>query len=270
MSYQTEEQQVEQLKEWWKDNGTPLIVGAALGLSGFFGWKFYSEKQVAYQVAASDLYLTVTEELEKDDKTQLIDNANAVKANFPDSTYSILSAFQLAKIAVAKKDLEAAASELNWVISNQPNNELTAVAKIRLARILIAQQKPEQALSQLSFDSDSGYFEVAALIKGNALMALGKKAEALEAYKAADNLNQSTANHPTLKLTIENLTAEASASTQVKPVESVAETPVDSGEVEKARATDEKSDDPEVGSEADSEMEAAPELEKKVKEETVQ
>ena len=210
MSYQTEEQQVEQLKDWWKDNGTPLMVGAALGLSGFFGWKFYTEKQIAYQEAASSLYISMTEELEKDDKSQLIEQANAVKDSFSDTSYAILSVFHLAKIAVDKADLDTASQELNWILDNHAGNELAAIAKIRLARILIAQQKADQAIELLDFDTDSGYFEVSNLIKGDALLALGNKAEALEAYKAADNAGKTTVNHPTLKLQIDQLIASAS------------------------------------------------------------
>ena len=229
MSNQTEQQQIEQLKDWWKDNGTPLIVGAALGLSGFFGWKFYTEKQIAYQEAASDLYISVAEELEKDDKSQLVENANAVKNNFSDTSYAILSAFHLAKIAIDKADLNAASAELNWVLENHKNNELAPIAKIRLARILIAQQKAEQAISLLDFDADSGYSEVANLIKGDALLSLGKKAEALEAYKSADNAGKSTVNHPTLKLMIEDLTASASQIQKTPEVETTDKN--DSGEL---------------------------------------
>jgi predicted negative regulator of RcsB-dependent stress response len=76
-----------------------------------------------------------------------------------------------------------------------------------LARILIAQEKAEQALPLLQFDNESGYFEVASMVKGDALFALGKKPEALEAYQAADNLGQATSSHPTLKLLIEELAA---------------------------------------------------------------
>ncbi|MCF6194033.1 MAG: tetratricopeptide repeat protein [Kangiellaceae bacterium] len=210
MSYQTEEQQVEQLKDWWKDNGTPLMVGAALGLSGFFGWKFYTEKQIAYQEAASTLYISVTEELEKDDNSLLIEHANAIKNNFSDTSYAVLSVFHLAKIAVDKADLDTASQELNWILDNHSSNELAAIARIRLARIFIAQQKVEQAIELLDFDSDSGYFEVANLIKGDALSVLGNKAEALEAYKAANNAGKTTVGHPTLKLLIDDLTASAS------------------------------------------------------------
>jgi len=207
VSNQTEEQQIEQLKEWWKDNGTPLMIGAVLGLSGFFGWKYMTEKEVSYQESASNLYVSVTEELTKEDKSGLAEKAQSVKEQYPDSSYAILSAFHLAKIAVEENDLDKAAAEFNWVINNHKGNELAPIAKLRLARIYIAQKKAEQALSLLSFSADSGYFEVASLIKGHALNAMDKKAEALEAYRAADNAGNVTANHPTLKLAIEELAA---------------------------------------------------------------
>ncbi len=207
MSNLTEEQQVEQLKEWWKDNGTPLIIGAVLGLSGFFGYRYWTEQQVAYQESASNLYVQVTEQLEGADKAKLAEAAKEVKLQFPDSSYAILSSFHLAKIAVDEKDLDKAATELNWIIDKHASNELSNIAKIRLARILIAQEKAEQALPLLQFDNESGYFEVASMVKGDALFALGKKPEALEAYQAADNLGQATSSHPTLKLLIEELAA---------------------------------------------------------------
>jgi predicted negative regulator of RcsB-dependent stress response len=145
VSYETEEQQIEQLKEWWKDNGTPLIVGAVLGLSGFFGWKFWNEKQIATQEAASYLYMTVSEQVGKEDTAKLVENAAKVKSSFPDSSYAIFSAFHLAKHAVENNQLDDAITELTWVIDKHPANELVQIAKIRLARILVAQQKAEQA-----------------------------------------------------------------------------------------------------------------------------
>lgn len=207
MSYQTEEQQIEQLKDWWKDNGTPLIVGAVLGLSGFFGWKYWNEQQIAVQEEASDMYQLVSAQIDEEDTAILVENAQALKAQFPDSSYAILSAFHLAKIAVENKKLDDAVTELTWVIDRHQGNELVHIAKIRLARLLVAQQKAEQALPLLSFANDSGYFEIASLVKGDALMALDRRTEALEAYKTADSAGKITANHASLKLTIEQLTA---------------------------------------------------------------
>jgi predicted negative regulator of RcsB-dependent stress response len=211
VSYQTEEQQVEQLKEWWKENGTPLIIGAVLGLSGFFGWKYWTEKQVAYQEAASDLYVSVEELLEKGDEAALLEKAEQVKKAFPDSSYAILSAFHIAKIAVKEKDLDKAVTELTWVVDTHQGNELAEIAKIRLARILVAQQKADQALPLLAFGKDSGYFELASLVKGDALMVLDKKAEALEAYKAAQSVGKLSGSHPSLQLMVDDLSAVSSS-----------------------------------------------------------
>ncbi len=222
MSNLTEEQQLEQLKDWWNDNGTPLIIGAVLGLSGFFGYKYWTEKQIAYQESASNLYVQVTEQLEEKDNSKLAEAAQQVKSEYPDSTYAILSAFHLAKIAVEEKDLNKATEQFNWVLSNHAGNELANIAKIRLARILITQEQAQKALELLNFDKESGYFEVASMVKGDALLALGKKPEALEAYQAADNLGKVTASHPTLKLLIEELAAVDSSISKTTPTETTA------------------------------------------------
>ena len=36
-SYLSEEEQVEALKKWWKDNGTSVIAGVVLGFGIIFG-----------------------------------------------------------------------------------------------------------------------------------------------------------------------------------------------------------------------------------------
>jgi len=38
--FSTEDEQVEAIKKWWKENGTSLIVGVVLGLSVLFGWRY--------------------------------------------------------------------------------------------------------------------------------------------------------------------------------------------------------------------------------------
>ncbi|WP_196141066.1 tetratricopeptide repeat protein [Aliikangiella sp. G2MR2-5] len=212
MSYETEEQQVERLKEWWKENGTPLIVGALLGLAGFGGWKYWNEQKLAYQQGASDAYLKVTEILKSEKKEGLAESAKSVKANYPESSYAILSAFQLAKLAVDESKLDEAAAELNWVIEKHPTSELAPVAKIRLARILIEQDKADSALPLVSMEEGTGYYSLASLVKGDALLALDKKADALEAYKAATNDASIVAQNPSLQIKIDQLTAQVKSS----------------------------------------------------------
>ena len=45
-TYQTEEEQVEAIKQWWKDNGKSVIGGLVLGLAvvgGLKGWQQYTK-----------------------------------------------------------------------------------------------------------------------------------------------------------------------------------------------------------------------------------
>lgn len=209
MSNQTEEQQIEQLKEWWNDNGTPLIVGAVLGLSGFFGWKYWNEEQIMTQNKASDSFLLVTDALDKETIEDIANTSQSVKSDFPDTNYAVLSAFQLAKQAVKNNQLDQAITELEWVLTNHSGSDLASIAKIRIARVLIAQDKAEKALSYLNFAKDSGYAEMANLVKGDAFLSLGKETEALEAYQSASSAGKLTANHPTLKMKIASLQAPA-------------------------------------------------------------
>lgn len=219
MSYETEEQQLEALKEWWKENGTPLIIGAILGLAGFAGWKYWSEQQVVYQASASDLYTQVIEITKSDDKKDLVKSAQAIKNEYPKSSYSILSAFQLAKLAVEANEFDKAIVELTWVVDNHPSNELTEIAKIRLARLFIHQQQAEQALGLLSAEETSGYYALANLVKGDALMLLERKDEALQAYKIASNDLAIGARHPSLKLKINQLSAVTPVIPAIKAAE---------------------------------------------------
>ncbi len=65
--YETEEQQVEALKEWWKQNGLAIIGGAVLGIAallGWRGWNMYQEKQAT---EASDIFAVAQEALNNND-----------------------------------------------------------------------------------------------------------------------------------------------------------------------------------------------------------
>ena len=39
-----EEQELNQLKEWWKDNGKTIIAAFILGVGGMLGWRYWQSK----------------------------------------------------------------------------------------------------------------------------------------------------------------------------------------------------------------------------------
>ena len=52
----TEEEQLEALKRWWKENGQSTIIGVLLAVSGYLGWTFWQDSQRSSAEAASAIY----------------------------------------------------------------------------------------------------------------------------------------------------------------------------------------------------------------------
>ena len=101
--YETEEQQVEALKKWWKENGTSLIVGLFVGVSALFSWRYYEQQNNAHAVYASDLYMQVMQSAaiqSIDDKT--VDIHNQLINEYSDTPYAALASLALAKAEYEK------------------------------------------------------------------------------------------------------------------------------------------------------------------------
>ena len=56
MSYITEEQQVEELKSWWKENGKVIIATFILVIGGVLGWRYWQSHQITSRMATSNQY----------------------------------------------------------------------------------------------------------------------------------------------------------------------------------------------------------------------
>jgi predicted negative regulator of RcsB-dependent stress response len=54
--YNTEDEQVEAIKKWLKDNGKSAIFGIVLGFSAIFGWRAWQSHEVEQAETASEIY----------------------------------------------------------------------------------------------------------------------------------------------------------------------------------------------------------------------
>ena len=114
--YETEEQQVEAIKRFWKENGLALVIGALLGLGGLLGWRYYNDSQIEAKEQASFAYEKASEDLLKGElgfsqaKT-FIDSHNGTR-------YAMLMALELSQQAIVRKDLTEAAKQLEYVANN--------------------------------------------------------------------------------------------------------------------------------------------------------
>lgn len=201
--YSTEEQQVEAIKKFWKENGTAIILGAVIGLGGLWGWRYYNDQRIASQEQASLQYEQAMTQLEQNQ----YDKAKSFVSENPDSHYAALASFQLAKQAVDQGNLDEAAAQLKLAADKAGVNAMASVAKVRLARVQIQLQAYEEALKTLSSVEAQSFKSLVLELQGDVYVAQDNTEQARSAYSEALQLN---AGNNLLKMKLDNLQVLAS------------------------------------------------------------
>ena len=55
----SDQEQVEALQKWWKENWLSLLGGLVLGLGGILGWQYYGDYSDAQAATASTRYESI-------------------------------------------------------------------------------------------------------------------------------------------------------------------------------------------------------------------
>lgn len=181
--YNSEEQQVEAIKQWWSENGKSIIAGTVLGLLGLFGWRYYNDYRQGQQEAASTAYAQLMEQMQAGGDAAIKAGEAFVAAH--KDTYGDLAALQLAAAAVAQNQLPLAVEQLKRVATASDNAELKPVATLRLARVLGAQGDYAAALNLLDELKEASYAGLVAEVRGDLFLMQGEKDQARTAYQAA-------------------------------------------------------------------------------------
>ena len=213
-SYRTEEEQIEALKKWWKENGMSTVVSIVVAIAAVFGWQAWQRQQQADIEAASAIYQNmlasaagVNGAVSAAQLATANHLADTLKQDFSGSTYARFAAFYKAKLAVEQNKLADAERELRWILAQGTTPELTLQAKLRLARVLYAQDKFDEALAQLQGDA-SGFAAAYEEVRGDIYLAQNNTEQALLAYQKASELNrqvQPPVNKPMLEIKLQQL-----------------------------------------------------------------
>jgi predicted negative regulator of RcsB-dependent stress response len=180
-----EQEQLEALKAWWKDNGnlilgTVLVVMVAMG--SWRGWQYYQHQQAT---GAATLYMQVLEQVGSNDPKRVNDAAAAVMDKFSSTAYAARAALLAAQVNEQGKDVARAKTQLQWVIDHASEATLKDVARLRLAAVLLDEKNYADALKQLEAKHPESFDGLYADLRGDVLSAQGKTEEAKSAYKLA-------------------------------------------------------------------------------------
>jgi len=181
----TEEQQAEQLKQWWQENGKSVIAGIVLGLAAIFGWRWWQAEQIVQAEAASVIYQQMLSATNAGDAAGASEAAEQVLAKQGTGTYAVFAKLLLAKQALADKDMLGAEEHLRWALKKNRLESLGHDIRLRLARVLVAESRLDEALSLLEIRNRGAYSGSYDELRGDILALQGDLDAARGAYQQA-------------------------------------------------------------------------------------
>jgi len=201
-----EQEQLDELKQWWKQYGRLvilLVVAFAVGLSSFHGWRYYRHTQA---LAAATLYEKLEKASREDDGKKVRAMAAQIVEQYGSTAYAVLASLVAARYAFTGGDLAESKARLQWVIEHARDSDIQDIARLRLAGVLLDEKKYDEALSIVESKPAEGMTSLYADLKGDILLAQGKVGEARSAYQFA--LDKSERNSPyraTVQLKLDSL-----------------------------------------------------------------
>ncbi len=183
--YTTEEQQVEQLRKWWRDNGTAVIAAIVLGFSALFGWRWWQAEQVIRAEAASTIYQQMLGASDENDAAGARAAAEQLFAEHGASAYAVFAGLLLAKQAVSDKETAQAEEYLRRALEKNKDESLGHDIRLRLAQVLIAEEKLAAALALLEVKQRGAHSGSYDELRGDILALQGDIDAARGAYQQA-------------------------------------------------------------------------------------
>ena len=190
-----EQEQLDQLKAFWKRYGnllTWLLIVLLGAYAAWNGWNYWQRDQAAKSSAMFD-------QLDKAAQAGDVDQASRVfadmKERYPRTAFTEQGGLMAAKVQFEKGKVDAALETLNWVGTNAIEVEYQSIAKLRAAGILLDQKKYDDALKQLDAATAPNFVALVGDRRGDVLLAQGKKEEAKAAYAKAWKAMDSTVDY---------------------------------------------------------------------------
>jgi predicted negative regulator of RcsB-dependent stress response len=180
-----EQEQLDELKAFWKQYGnliTWLLILALGAFAAFNGWNWWQREQGVKASAMVDALVQAAEAGDVDRTTRVLAD---LKDRYGRTAQAQQGALLAARVQLDKQQADAALATLAWVGENATDAEYRSIARLRAAGILLDRKQYDEALKQLEGDQSPNFAALVADRRGDVLTAQGKAAEARAAYESA-------------------------------------------------------------------------------------
>lgn len=204
--YETDDEKVEAIKKWWKENGTSVIAGVVIGLAVVFGWRGWVQYRDSVGAQASADFEQLLASAAQGETESATKRAELLNQDFASTPYAALGSLVAAKARYEAGDVAGAISELQRVIAKAPDPALTRLAALRLARIQVAEGQLDAAAATVAaHDVGQSFAGDFAAVRGDIAAARGDLAKAREEYEKA--IAAGTGLSQLIRLKLDNLPA---------------------------------------------------------------
>ena len=180
-----EQERLDELKAWWKRWGNLVMVGLAVVIAAAAGWRYWQNHTLTQSLEAAAVYEKLTQSLAANDAKSAREAGSMLIDQYKGTAYAPRAALLLAKLNVVNKDMKSAQAQLEWAVANSKEPAVKDLARLRLAGVQLDQKQYEDAQKTLSSPHSDAFASRFDDLKGDVLLAQGKRAEARAAYQAA-------------------------------------------------------------------------------------
>lgn len=190
----SEKEQLDQFRAWWSEYARYVIGGIVIGAGLLFGINHYQNTQLQAQLDASTAYEALILHVVDGNLEAAEAVADEIATSYSDTTYVGQAGLAMARLYMDKNRDQDAADALLAVVDGSAESELKNVARLRLARIYLYQDKAQAVLDLLAGEESEAFAAAYGEVLGDAYTALGRIAEAQDAYQKVllDPLSQGT------------------------------------------------------------------------------
>ena len=179
-----EEQEINQLKDWWKENGKTIIVAFILGVGGMFGWRYWQAHQAEQIAQASAQYDALIYSAQQDEQAKKANIEQFVQANSK-TAYAVFALLDEAKKATEKQDFAAAEANLNQALTQSQDEVLTSIVALRLSAVQFQLGQLDNALTTLNQVKGESFNARKAILTGDIQVVKGDKVAAKNSFEQA-------------------------------------------------------------------------------------
>ena len=180
-----EQEQLDELKHFWKQYGDLITWVLIAVLGAFAAWNGYQYWQRSQAAQSSVMYDEIDRAVKAGDTVRLDRSLADMKERFGKTTYAQQAGLLAGQAYYEKGNVDASLAALNWVAEKASDQGYQAVAKLRIAGILFDKKAYAEALEQLTGDFPKDFAGLVADRRADILIAQGKKAEAKAEYEKA-------------------------------------------------------------------------------------